>query len=193
MWLAILLAVLVVLIYFVVRRGPSGGVLVVLGSGGHTTEMLLILNALNGVHGIDQITYIVASNDTTSMARITSLNTTVHFVVRIRNVGESVFWALVRFPIVLVQSVWIVWKVNPKLVLMNGPGICIPVMLGVYFLKPINSTCATIFIESFCRVETISKTGQILYPFVDRFILQWPPNKHVQLKYPKAKCLGVLL
>ena len=32
----------------------------------------------------------------------------------------------------------------------------------------------TIFIESWARVKTLSLSGQILKPLVDRFIVQWP-------------------
>jgi len=34
--------------------------------------------------------------------------------------------------------------------------------------------CRIIFIESFCRVDDLSLCGMILYPVVDRFIVQWP-------------------
>jgi beta-1,4-N-acetylglucosaminyltransferase len=31
-----------------------------------------------------------------------------------------------------------------------------------------------IFVESFCRVQSLSMTGKILYYVADRFIVQWP-------------------
>lgn len=48
-------------------------------------------------------------------------------------------------------------------------------------LSPTNSTGAhstgqmrTIFIESWARVKTLSLSGRLLKPFVDRFLVQWP-------------------
>jgi UDP-N-acetylglucosamine:LPS N-acetylglucosamine transferase len=32
----------------------------------------------------------------------------------------------------------------------------------------------TIFVESWCRVEDLSKTGRLVYPLADAFFVQWP-------------------
>jgi UDP-N-acetylglucosamine:LPS N-acetylglucosamine transferase len=32
----------------------------------------------------------------------------------------------------------------------------------------------TLFIESWCRVENLSLTGKLVYPFVDALWVQWP-------------------
>ena len=32
----------------------------------------------------------------------------------------------------------------------------------------------TIFIESWCRLTDLSKTGRLLYPVTDLFLVQWP-------------------
>jgi hypothetical protein len=31
-----------------------------------------------------------------------------------------------------------------------------------------------VFIESFCRVQSLSLSGLLLYPLVDEFVVQWP-------------------
>lgn len=47
-----------------------------------------------------------------------------------------------------------------------------------------------IFVESFCRVTSMSLTGKLLYYMADRFVVQWP---ELQRKYPKrTEYVGVL-
>ncbi len=88
----------------------------------------------------------------------------------------------------------------PDLILTNGPGtgVCMVlaslILLFFGFSGPSSSTSdehvkkepdrlsrwqhtgqmKTIFIESWARVKTLSLSGKILLPFVDRFLVQWP-------------------
>ncbi|ERF74914.1 hypothetical protein EPUS_08966 [Endocarpon pusillum Z07020] len=88
----------------------------------------------------------------------------------------------------------------PDLILTNGPGtgVCVVlaslIVLFFGFSGPASSTSGekfeekpdrlsrwqqsgqmrTIFIESWARVKTLSLSGKILLPFVDRFLVQWP-------------------
>lgn len=76
-------------------------------------------------------------------------------------------------------------------VLCNGPGTCVPLcaaglLLGILGLKRV----LIVYVESICRVETLSLSGKILYYFSDYFFVQWAPLKD---KYPKAICLGRLV
>jgi beta-1,4-N-acetylglucosaminyltransferase len=47
-----------------------------------------------------------------------------------------------------------------------------------------------IYIESFARVDTLSLTGRLLYPFVDRFLVQWPELSNI---FDKAEYKGLLV
>lgn len=47
-----------------------------------------------------------------------------------------------------------------------------------------------IYIESFARVESLSVTGKLLYPFVDRFLVQWPQLSNI---FDKAEYKGILV
>ena len=38
--------------------------------------------------------------------------------------------------------------------------------------------CSLVFIESFCRVYSLSLSGIMLYPLVDEFVVQWPELAH---------------
>jgi beta-1,4-N-acetylglucosaminyltransferase len=46
-----------------------------------------------------------------------------------------------------------------------------------------------VFVESFCRVQSLSLTGRLLYPIVDKFVVQWP---QLCEKYGRAEHLGVI-
>jgi len=37
----------------------------------------------------------------------------------------------------------------------------------------INTSCKIVFVESFCRSQSLSLSGRLLYPFVDRFVVHW--------------------
>ncbi|KAN0059658.1 UDP-N-acetylglucosamine transferase subunit [Thecaphora frezii] len=61
------------------------------------------------------------------------------------------------------------------LVLMNGPGTCVPIVAAVYALKLLGFPAPKlIYVESFARVKSLSLTAKLLRPVVDRFVVQWP-------------------
>lgn len=78
----------------------------------------------------------------------------------------------------------------PDLILTNGPGTGVCVVLASLILRfcgisgPSSSRSPsqwehsgqmrTVFVESWARVRTLSLSGKILLPFVDRFLVQWP-------------------
>jgi beta-1,4-N-acetylglucosaminyltransferase len=88
----------------------------------------------------------------------------------------------------------------PDLILTNGPGTGVCIVLASLILRFIGlhglsspslnnnikdilykrsqrhaaGQMRTIFIESWARVRTLSLTGKILLPLVDRFLVQWP-------------------
>lgn len=89
----------------------------------------------------------------------------------------------------------------PDVVLANGPATAVCVILAARILRvfrylvalsPFKTSSAaksrsgrtgdtpsdfqlrTIFVESWARVTTLSLSGKLLLPFVDRFLVQWP-------------------
>jgi len=174
--------------------------LVVLGSGGHTSEMLRLLQSLESEQDRFSITFVVADSDPTSLARIVPMlgagwSYHVERIPRIRAVGESVFHAVLRIPMTFLSGVRIASACAPDVILVNGPGTCLPlvfasVVLQILFITP---RAVLIFVESFCRVKTISLTGRLLYVPSDLFLLQWPRTGEIELRYPKAKYIGVLI
>lgn len=73
-------------------------------------------------------------------------------------------------------------------VLCNGPGTCIPLcvaalLLGILGMKKV----LIVYVESICRVHTLSLTGKLLYMVSDYFFVQWSSLRD---KYPKSIFLG---
>ncbi|KAI6121663.1 glycosyltransferase family 1 protein [Pisolithus sp. B1] len=196
---------------------------VFLGSGGHTAEASILLSALDFSRYCPR-TYIVSEGDELSSRRAVALenvqsarntpltdaaegrsNYKLMRIPRARYVHQSslsasfttfkCFLACVHLVTIapLFQNVTL-GKPFVDLLIMNGPGTCVPlcaaIMLNrvrcqILFAAEIAffSTSAQIigfptpkmvFVESFARVQSISHSGKLLLHMVDRFIVQWP-------------------
>lgn len=80
---------------------------------------------------------------------------------------------------------------RPALLLMNGPGTCVPVVLAALALR-FAGICdpALVFVESACRVQRLSLTGKLLRPLVDVLAVQWPA---LAAALPDAVYVGLLM
>ncbi|XP_043268481.1 UDP-N-acetylglucosamine transferase subunit ALG14 homolog [Venturia canescens] len=163
------------------KKGNSKYVktLVILGSGGHTTEILEIVKNLNFERYRPRI-YVYASSDNISSSKINELETnTKDFetikISRSREVGQSYVTSVWTTIISFKDSVQVVWRVKPDLILCNGPGTCVPICVAAFLMK-LMFLCSTtiIFVESFCRVKTYSLSGKILCYIANHVIVQWP-------------------
>lgn len=166
------------------RRKHPARTLMVLGSGGHTAEMMAIVKQLHKKNYSPRH-YVLASTDSTSEQKVldmeeptTSKNDYEIFrIKRSRHVGQSYTTSVAT----TLQSIWqcipLVYRLQPDLVLCNGPGTCVPICLIAFCLKmfgAISSQCKIVFVESFCRVKTVSLSGRILIWIADCFVVQWP-------------------
>lgn len=95
-----------------------------------------------------------------------------------------------RHPVRLLRNAWdslkLLWKMNPKLIISTGADVTVPtIILGKLLFR-----CQVVFIESGGDI-TPTLTGRLVYPFCDLFIVQWKEK----LKYfPRAVLAdGVLL
>ncbi|KIX05047.1 uncharacterized protein Z518_05919 [Rhinocladiella mackenziei CBS 650.93] len=102
----------------------------------------------------------------------------------------------------------------PDLILTNGPGTGVIVILAsiilLFFgfggpsssalsilsdrshrLHPQSGQMRSIFIESWARVKTLSLSGRLLKPFVDRFLVQWP--QLVEAEGKRVEYIGPLV
>jgi beta-1,4-N-acetylglucosaminyltransferase len=139
--------------------------------GGHLTETLQVLPALSGLD-IFFVTHYSARDDEIKSIAPTYL---------CENIGQrkilflkTFFWAL---------SVLI--KERPNIIFSTGSEIALPFFFWGKFLK-----AKTFFLESFCRVNTPSRTGKFIYYLSDEFWVQWPSL--LEAYGPKARFHGAV-
>lgn len=163
---------------------PSASrILAVLGSGGHTAEMLALLTDV--VSPGCAVTYAVSGGDLTSAPRARSLHapggplakSACEFATlpRARYVGEGFVKAAPRAALSVVAAVPLLVRASPQVVLCNGPGTSAVVALVAVVLNAAGMLRARIvYAESVARVTSLSLSGVLLYPFAHRFLVQWP-------------------
>ncbi|XP_063154354.1 UDP-N-acetylglucosamine transferase subunit ALG14 homolog isoform X1 [Candoia aspera] len=171
--------------------------LVVAGSGGHTTEILRLLNSLSQKYSPRH--YVLADSDKMSEEKIRCFEQkragkysdslfTLHRIPRSREVHQSWSSSVLTTVRSIFYSLPLAFRLKPDLVLCNGPGTCVPICVSAFLLKILGlKKITTVYVESICRVENLSLSGKILYHFSDYFIVQWPALKE---KYPKSLYLG---
>ena len=153
--------------------------MIVLGSGGHTAEMIRIINYLSFENYSPRI-YVYADTDSMSIEKVKYLekNNIDYKIIKIRRsreVHQSYYTSVYNTIYATLESVPHLWRECPELLLCNGPGTCVPLCIIVFLFKVFCIAQSTvIFVESFCRVKTLSLTGKILYYIADYQIMQWP-------------------
>lgn len=144
----------------------------VCSQGGHTTEMLQMIDAFEGID-LFLITY--------RSERVEELRQDYH-VYSLSNIGTN--------PLKLLSSLPKAWRIirqeRPDILISTGSEIAIPFFILTRALR-----IKTIFIESFCRVYSPSRTGKVIYPLADVFFVQWP--QLLRSYGPKARYDGGLL
>ena len=216
--------------------------MVILGSGGHTTEMLYMLEDID-LAKFTHRTYIISSGDSFSFTkakefeenkrrkkkipkdliqkadkrqlftiskdedlftRIEDLkNFDLQVVPRARFVHQSLLTAPFSAVRCLVACTQLLNRINnnqrkyPDLILTNGPGTAVMVVLAALLLRFVNLKGANkldcmriIYVESWARIRTLSLTGRLLLPLVDRFIVQW---RELEGQGPKCEYHGSLV
>lgn len=193
--------------------------LVVLGSGGHTAEMLTMLRRIPMLtEKYTHRTYVVSSGDSFSAQKADEFEKSLqtdgveggaYDIVTVRR-ARRVHQSLLTAPWSTLQCLWDCSMVlrgthpqqqrgkhgYPDLILTNGPGTGVCIVLAAIVLLCLglsgpqkaeddsvnverksyysSGQMRTIYIESWARVKTLSLSGTILLPLVDRFLVQWP-------------------
>ncbi|XP_068631734.1 UDP-N-acetylglucosamine transferase subunit ALG14 [Battus philenor] len=169
--------------YFIAQK-PSLKTIVCIGSGGHTTELLRIISSLNTKKFSPRL-YILADNDVNSEVKIHKLENevttyTLSRIPRSRKVKQTYLSSVFSTLYATLCTIPAVYNFKPDIILCNGPGTCIPVCAVAFILRCLFLIdCRIIFIESLCRVRTLSLSGKILQYFADIFIVQWPQLRDV--------------
>ena len=185
---------------------PSGPkpirTMAVLGSGGHTAEMLQLLASMD-LASYAPRDYVLATTDHTSAQKIEAFESErqqrrgagppEHKLLRLprsREVGQSYATSVLTTLYALVHAVFLVLRRRPSLLLTNGPGTCIPICVVAYALRFLGIKHVTIiYVESIARVQTLSLSGKIMIRFADHFLVQWPS---LAALHPRAKYIGRL-
>jgi beta-1,4-N-acetylglucosaminyltransferase len=154
--------------------------LIVLGSGGHTKEMIRVVELLGDGY---RYCYLVAADDELSPLKI-RMPGPVYRVMRPRWKSTSPLAVVWRTALSTLQAAGALLRCRPRAVLSTGPGPAVPASLLAKLLG-----IKVIYIETGSRVFALSASGRILYRFADLFFVQWP---ELQTQYPKAIYAGRL-
>ncbi len=139
--------------------------LIVLGSGGHTKEMLRLVDLLGPQY---EYCYLVAADDDLSVSRIRHAGP-VRRVIRPRWKNTSLPTAVLRTLLSAGQALGVLLSLRPRAVISAGPGPAVPVSLLAKLLR-----IKVIYIETGSRIFALSSSGKILYKLADLFFVQWP-------------------
>ncbi|XP_076353651.1 ALG14, UDP-N-acetylglucosaminyltransferase subunit isoform X1 [Tachypleus tridentatus] len=190
-----------------VAKKLSVKVMAIIGSGGHTSEIVQLIHSLSSAY-YPRI-YVIASSDKMSQDKVLELEQKLqahatqqhckeHYqkfciekIPRSREVHQSYITTVISTVYSILYSFPLILRHKPDMILCNGPGTCVPVCLVAFILSVIGVKKSTIvYVESICRVQTLSLSGQILYHFSDYFFVQWPQLK---ARYTRAIYLGLLV
>jgi beta-1,4-N-acetylglucosaminyltransferase len=155
-------------------------VLVVLGDGGHSTEMLRLLELLGPAY---EYVYMMWTADCTSEGRI-SWKGPVYRVPSPLGKHRSRRSPVRAIGPILKQLV-VLLRVRPKAILSLGANIAVPISVFGWLMG-----VKIIHVEGGARVHTMSASGKVMYRIAHLFFVQWEP---LQKDYPRAIYAGRLL
>ncbi len=154
-------------------------ILVIYGAGGHKTEMQRLVSQLTVSNPVALVSLGSGVLNNPALAHYQAYD--------VRDKHSRLRSLLKLFPAVL-KTLFDVLTISRRYkvagVLSTGPGLCILPMLlfRVVGVK-------TVFLETFCRFESRSFTGRIMYRIAHRFLIQ---NRELQSLYPNAEYSGRL-
>ncbi len=154
--------------------------LIALGEGGHTKEMLTLVDLLGDdfVYG-----YLLVADDEVSAAKIRRPGP----IYRVRRPRDKQH----NLPLDILKALQSGWQAlgalrafRPEAVVSSGPSVAVPVCLLARLLG-----IKVIFVETASRITALSLTGRIMYRVAHLFFVQWP---ELAERYPKAIYAGRL-
>lgn len=140
-------------------------------AGGHY-EQLLMLKPL-----MEKYDSFIVTEQTDYALRVNDKK--IYYVKQVNRKEKIFIWLMVQN---MFLSLKIFFKENPDIVICTGVLAMIPICLIAKIAGK-----KLVYIESFAKVTSPTKTGKLLYKFADQFYVQWKPMLEV---YPKAIYLG---
>lgn len=129
---------------------------IVASAGGHLTELLSLKEVWKerDYFLITTDHYITHDFNTKYKSYIVRWANRNHFLIFIK---------------MIIQCLVIIVKEKPKIIISTGAAVgCITCLIGKFFGAKI------IWIDTLCYIEKISLSGNIVRPFSDLFLVQWP-------------------
>lgn len=154
--------------------------MIVLGSGGHTKEMIRLVDLLGDHYSY---AYIHCADDALSLLKIKNAGP-VFSVIRPRMKVMSWPVIVARTLVAGLQSFRALVCFRPRAIISTGPGVAVPACILAKVLG-----IRVIYIETGSRVFALSSSGRILYRFADLFFVQWP---ELLAQHPRARYEGRL-
>lgn len=139
--------------------------LIVLGEGGHTTEMLNLVDLLGDRY---EYHYILTREDNLSADHIRRPGP-IYRLTRPRGKHTTIASAIFRTIRAALQALPVLLRVRPDAIVTVGPAIGVPVSILGKLLG-----MRVIFIETGSHITFSSLTGRILYRWADLYFVQWP-------------------
>lgn len=175
---------------------PNPSLMVLLGSGGHTKEMILLMKELLVHHPIQQVDVVIGEDDQHSLSMwqkdMDELDREYryHKIPRSRKVNQSYRSSIFTTLSAFLYTTSLCFQLKPNLFISNGPGTSIPIYASLLLMKMLRYPIYLVYVESLARVKDLSLTGKITYFFADRFIVQW---EQLITSYPSSSYAGRLV
>jgi len=167
---------------------------VFLGSGGHTSEALTLVSALDFSRYYPR-TYIISEGDGLSAQKVRDLEASKSKTMKVHIASAAPQYTLITIPrarrvhqsllatpptalyslasciyhvtiLPLMQT-----RISPfaEVLLLNGPGTCLTLCIATYINRFLGlPSPRLVYVESFARVQSLSLSGKLLRPLVDR-------------------------
>lgn len=157
-------------------------ILVVLGGGGHTKQLLKLVKQLGKSFNYE---YVLASDDKLSEKSIQFKGRIFRIINPRKMEDKNILKVILKFFPSTIQTITILLKSKAECILAAGPALSLHVAyLGKFLFRK-----KFIFLESWSRVYTKSLAGRLTANFADLIFVQWSQ----ELKnYPKAIYAGRL-
>ena len=139
--------------------------MIVLGEGGHSKEMLSLVDLLGPRY---EYSYLLVKGDELSEKKIATPGRVYH-AQRPRDKAHHLLLDVFKTLRCAWDSLVALLRERPAAVISCGPAVGVPPCAMAKLLG-----MRVVFIETGSRVRRLSMTGRIVYRFADLFVVQWP-------------------
>ena len=154
--------------------------LLLLGEGGHTKEMLRLAGLLGAGY---RYSYVLVSDDEVSAGKI-AIPGPIYHIIRPRDKVHHALRDALKTALCGLQALVVLLCSRPDAIITTGPSVAVPVCAVARLLH-----VKVIFVETGSRIHALSTTGRIVYRFADLFLVQW---EELLQSCPKAIYAGRL-